>query len=497
MTRKKASTTAQAPSVLRPTVSGWWRRGGGRAGYREAPDMFRGTTAQTCGLYPFIVGAGAPIVGVPVGQHLRTGATVCADPISYFQSGLIRNPSLYVEGLPGLGKTTLVERMLIGLAAFGIQPLVLGDLRPDYIRLIKALGGQVISLGPGGGHLNPLDPGGAIEAASRLTGTRRAAVLADVHTRQVQTTEALITILRKGPLGSRESSILDTAVSILRHKHAGVPIYADLLQVLRDAPTELRQVALDRGSDERYRELTEDLEANLMSLAEGNSTVLADTFSQQTDEPMRMDRPVVFDVSGIDDAAWDRQAAVLTACWSTGFGLVNVAHELADAGLEPRRHYLVVMDELWRALRAGHGIVDRIDALTRLNRTTGVGTVMISHTMSDLEALRDQADAKKAIGFVERAGMVILGGLPRREMPMLEQVMSFSKKERDLLASWSVQPNLTEQETVPPGRGRFLLKIGGRHGIPFNVGLTDAERRTSNTNTRWDTHSGQQEGPTT
>ena len=99
---------------------------------------------------------------------------------------------------------------------------------------------------------------------------------------------------------------------------------------------------------------------------------------------MRRDRPVVFDVSSIDDAEVDLQRAALLACWSAGFGAVNVAHALADAGLEPRRHYFVILDELWRALRAGRGMVDRVDALTRLNRQRGVGMAMISHTMSDL-----------------------------------------------------------------------------------------------------------------
>ena len=55
------------------------------------------------------------MVGVPLGLQLFTGATVCADPISWFQdAGLISNPSVFVLGLPGLSKSTLVRRMAAG-----------------------------------------------------------------------------------------------------------------------------------------------------------------------------------------------------------------------------------------------------------------------------------------------------------------------------------------------------------------------------------------------
>ena len=36
-------------------------------------------------------------------------------------------------------------------------PLVFGDLKPDYVDLIAALDGQVITLGRGRGYLNVLD----------------------------------------------------------------------------------------------------------------------------------------------------------------------------------------------------------------------------------------------------------------------------------------------------------------------------------------------------
>lgn len=95
---------------------------------------------------------------------------MCYDPISWFQRArLIRNPSMFVLGLPGLGKSTLVRRVLIGLAGYGTIPLVLGDVRPDYVDLIEALGGDVISLGGARGYLNPLDNSEALEASERLT----------------------------------------------------------------------------------------------------------------------------------------------------------------------------------------------------------------------------------------------------------------------------------------------------------------------------------------
>ena len=250
----------------------------------------------------------------------------------------------------------------------------------------------------------------------------------------------------------------------------------------------MRQVALDRGNLDRYREITEALEATLIGLVSGGR--LGEIFSAPTTVPMHRDRPVVFDVSSIDDAQMDLQAAVLLACWSYGFGAVNVAHALADAGLEPRRHYFVVLDELWRALRAGRGMVDRVDALTRLNRTKGVGQVMISHTMSDLLAVPDEQDRMKAKGFVERSGMVICGGLPASEMPMLNSAVPFSRAEQDMLIGWQDPPAwdpVIGAEAEPPGRGNFLVKVGGRPGIPVHVALTDTETRLNinDTNKLW------------
>ena len=487
--RKVMATPAERP--LRPPMRGWLGRGRGESMYVQQADEWRGTTVQVCGLWPFAIGTGTPMIGVPLGRHIYTGATLCCDPISWFQRAkLISNPSVFVLGKPGLGKSTVVRRMATGLAAYGVMPLVLGDVKPDYVELIEALGGQVITLGHGRGYLNILDPGEATEAAARLreAGFEKEAgqVVADAHGRRRTMVSALLTILRAGPVTDREETILDRALKWLDENHEGVPVLGDLLRVIQQGPPEVRAVAVDRGDNAKYQAITEPLEVSLISLVGGGR--LGEMFARQTTNPMRRDAPVVYDLSAIDESDMELQAATLLACWSAGFGTVNVANALADADLEPRRHYFVILDELWRALRAGRGMVDRVDALTRLNRTRGVGMAMISHTMSDLLALASEEDRMKARGFVERSGMVICGGLPGAEMPQLTAAVPFSQAEQELLIGWQDPPAwdpITGREAEPPGRGKFLVKVGGRPGIPVDVQLTIVERSIGDTNKLW------------
>ena len=102
--------------------------------------------------------------------------------------------------------------------------------------------------------------------------------------------------------------------------------------------------------------------------------------------------------------------------WAHGYAMVDAAAALAEQHLAPRRSYLAVMDELWRALRGAPGLVEYADSLTRLNRAKGMGTIMITHSLADLDALPGEEDRAKARGFAERCAITVMGGLPPREL---------------------------------------------------------------------------------
>jgi hypothetical protein len=463
--------------------------GQGGAHLIEPAAELRATTVQACGLWPYAIGSGAPLMGVPLGRHLLTGEAVACDPISWFHpAALIPNPSAFIIASPGLGKSTVTRRMQVGLAAMGVNPFVVGDLKGEHSPVVAALGGSVLKLGRGQGCLNVLDPGSAMAATRRLAGQARQRLLADVLGRRLNALAGLISLNRRGPVRDVEETLLSLALRILDDStQPGEATLPDLISLLEAGPEDLRSVTLDRGDDERYRAVVDPLQRSLVALTEG---ALGQSFAWRSTVALDLSAPLCIDISGISESDERLVAATLLATWAEGFGAIAAAQALAEAGLEPQRNWLVVMDELWRVLRSGaSGMVARIDALTRLDRHLGTGTLLVTHSVADLVALPDRADAQRARGFIERVGLKIIGGVPPAEVDGLGSVVGFSARERAMVTEWSSPPSWDPRsggEAAPPGRGKFLIKVGGRPGIPVQVSLTHHELALNNTNQRWE-----------
>ncbi|NKS56584.1 ATP/GTP-binding protein [Rhodococcus hoagii] len=494
---QKAARKERDPSRREPK----WRRarrltdrgfegwGGGLMGVVDVPPEFRGTTVQACGLNPFVVGNTYPIAGTPLGKG-ADGTAFHYDPISATYRARRQNtPSVFVLGLPSFGKSTLARKFVSGAIAQGQIPFVFADTKPDFTKLVETIGGdraKVVRLGHGEGYLNPLGIGalGSIIPLLEDFPQVQVMVLKQVHQRRKRIMQALCEIERGTPLTQAERNVLTAALRQLekddRFGYDTPPLISDLIALIEDPSQDLMRKVYTKDLG-RYREKVEPLLETLAALLDGD---LGEVFSQQTTTPVDFtgEEPpvaVCVDISALSHGDAKLEAAVMAACWEDGFGAIEAAHVLADCGLRDQLHFVAVLDEFWRVL-AGPGMVSRIDALTRLTRTVGTALVMITHTVKDLESLEADFDVMKAKGFIERAGAVIVGALPRGEMDKLDNIIPFTRDDKAWVSSLSTPgayDPILGKPAPPPGRGHFLLKQGTERipGHRFETVLTPTE----------------------
>ncbi|WP_223839262.1 hypothetical protein [Nocardiopsis deserti] len=464
-----------------PPPLGWRHRAGGRSPNICPVVEYQATTTQACGLFPFVTSSKPPAVGTPIGRDQLSGEVVCLDPLAWLRAGLVTNPGVFVLGQPGTGKSTLVKRMVTGSIAAGTRTIVLGDSKPDYSDLVEHLGGQVIKIGRGMDRINPLDAGPLSRAVSRMSRAAGEKLRWEVRGRRIALLMALCLLIREAPINNAEEVVLGTAVDLLDEKlelTGRQPTVVDVLRVIQEGPEPLRAAARADGEGS-YNRRVDDLIFTLRLLVSGS---LAGVFDQDTSEPIDLSSPAVsVDISRVGAAGDKLLTAAMLCTWSYGFGMVDAASALADAGLAPRRSYLGVMDELWRALRGAPGLVEYADSLTRLNRSKGMASVMVTHSLSDLESLTSEEDRAKARGFVDRSAILVMAGLPPRELARVHQITPLTGPEQNLVSSWS-SPDSWQPGARHPGRGKYLIKTGAeRLGIPVQMALTPDEARLYDT----------------
>ncbi|MET7772085.1 hypothetical protein [Nocardia sp. NPDC005366] len=487
----------RSPTQL--TDRGYRGPGGGRATVVPTTPEWRATTVQVAGLWPFSVGASAPTVGTPVGSHYITGAPVHFDPMSWFLKGFITAPIAFVLALNGFGKSSLIRRMVTGAVAAGETVLCMGDTKPDYRDLVERLGGQVVDVGYGHGTLNPLDVGALGDIVERLTDPdQRRQVTARVEAGQVNIVAGLIELVRGSRVADYEEVLIAAGLRELygpanEFTHDRPPLLEDLLAVISTGGEQMRRFA-EEDDEPSYRASTKTLRRSLRALVEGPFGAI---FNGPTTTRLDLASPAVcVDVSRIPEGDTKLLAAVLMVCWSEGFGAVAAAHALSDAGLAPARTFEVVMDEIWRVLGVGEFMVDRVDALTRLNRTLGTGLIMCSHTIKDLAAFDSAAAQAKALGFFERARAKIIGPVGPEEIDRIRSAVGITDTEKLLVTSWAAPRPPTDDDLdpgrreTPPGTGCYLLKTGeaAEPGVAFRMTFTPTERASQihNTNRRFD-----------
>ncbi|MBF6253917.1 hypothetical protein [Nocardia farcinica] len=459
-----------------PNARGENRPFGGYAHNVDAGRLYAGTTTQVQGLYPFPAASGARVRGVPFGRHLHTAEPIGLDPSQWLVDGLVTNTGLWVQGQPGIGKSTCCKRLMVGLVAYGFAAVIPGDIKDEYSPIVEALEGKVFRIGRGLHSLNPLDLGplrGAIRAA---VGSHREQLVSQARGRRLDLLESLITIVGGQDLTATERLLLAMAVdqaddASARH-HLPDPTIPELVHILDEAGAPLQRVVAARDEYEYRREIRE-LRNTLVLLCEGP---IKGMFDRSSSFSIDADLPAVsLSLKAVEDDGDDVVAAAMMCAWAWSAGLIEGKQAAGE-----RRNVFQPQDELWRALRAAPGLVEKSDRMTRLNRARGVVSAQSTHSITDLEALPTEADRAKAKGMVARNAIKVIGGLDNAEMERLHAISPFTSGEKELVTRWSAPPTWVPGQRHP-GRGKYLIKSGSRMGLPVHVDLTPEELELYNT----------------
>lgn len=466
-------------------AKGFRRPFGGWMPNTEGGTLWQSTTAQLPGFYPFPAPAGARVRGVPFGNHLHTAEPIGLDPAQWLVDGLVTNTGIWMQGQPGVGKSTGLKRIGMGLVGFGFTMIVPGDLKDEYTKMVRAMEGDVFQIGRGLHSLNPLDRGPLVEVIKRASGSERDQLEALANSRRLALLESLITIVGGKELSATERLLLGTAVA-LADEGAGLeePTIPDVLKAIdsgHDTLCKVMAVAPNRtsGQDLAYAREVRDFRNAVALLCSADGPIRG-MFDRPSSFKIDKDVPALsLSLSAIEDEADDVVASAML-CASTWAASVIEAQQAQGK----RRNIFQPRDEMWRALRAAPGLVEKEDRATRLNRHRGMVTAQSTHSVTDLDALPTAEDRAKARGMAARNGVKILGGLDSAEMGRLHEITPFTSRERKLVTQWSAPPTWVPGQRHP-GRGKYLIKSGARMGLPVRVELLPEEVAMYDTDNAW------------
>ncbi|MEU0529197.1 hypothetical protein [Amycolatopsis tolypomycina] len=455
-----------------PPARGWAVRGGGRDHHVGTATVWQGTTTQLAGLFPFVGGSGSRVRGVPIGHDLHTHEPVGLHPGGWLEAGLTTNTGLWCQAQPGVGKSAIAKRLGLGLCAMGWTMFVAADIKGEYSPLVDRLGGTVIKVGRGHDAINPLDPGPLRQLLGTVAaGRQRDALRESIRARQTALLEGLLLLELDRPPTPAERNLVSRALDLASVSSPdGQPTIPEVRTVLDQAPQALLDAARVGGDIQGYFDLMRQVLSALDLLVDGPLRGLFDRRSTARLDPSSP--ATSLDISSLDEETDQIVAAAMLCSWAWGSGMIEARQ--AGAG----RNILWIQDEAWRALRAGPGLVERSDRMTRLNRHKGVASLYLTHSMDDLEALPTAEDRAKARGIAARCAIHIYGGLPATELGSL--AVDLSSREADMLASWQSAGTWVPGQRHP-GRGLYLLKAGQRAGLPVRMRLTARELELYNT----------------
>ncbi len=457
------------PTEPVPPRRGWARPFAGRASRLPDIPVFRGSTGQMQGLYPWLYGQTMPPAGTYIGVDTQSGGSFSCHPIEWLRRGLITNPNMLITGVPGSGKSATIKLLALRLMAYGVRSFVLGDIKNEYAGLARYLGVEPVELGPGlGNRLNPLDSG-PLGRNLPADAERLRQRLDEIHRRRITLLSSLLVMRLGRALTPTEEAALSLAIKHASGEADGAtdlvdPTIPQVWALLRDPLDDMARELRVRGEDTaELREMIRPVADALGNMVNGS---LSGLFDAATTVRLDFDAPIqTVDLSRIDGRG-DETVAMTLACVSS-WGQAAI-----DEPGGPVR--LVIRDELWRAMRVP-AMIRKVDSDLRLSRAQGTIQVMSTHRLADFEAVgpAGSEEVKIASNLIASCDIRVCLRQDTAPLAMTRDAIGLTDTECRHIESWS-------GEHV----GRALWKVGRQPSQIVQSILSPLEKQLFYTNER-------------
>jgi hypothetical protein len=117
--------------------------------HRLQPSPHRASTMTFAAAYPFLTESGLGHEGTYIGSDVFGSGAFSYDPWILYDRGVISGPSIVVIGTVGTGKSMCGKSLVARSITLGRKAAVASDPKGEWVRVAQAVGGKVISVGPG------------------------------------------------------------------------------------------------------------------------------------------------------------------------------------------------------------------------------------------------------------------------------------------------------------------------------------------------------------
>lgn len=377
------------------------------------------TTHTAATAYPFVAGPSLGAAGTYIGPDLHGGGAFCFDPWELYAGGIISGMSMLLFGQVGTGKSSLAKSFGVRQVQMGRKLSIASDKKGEWTKVIHALGGVVIQVGPGlSARLNPLDPG------TRPSLNPQGEPMSDVEwammvrTRRMSILITLVQILIDRNLTPAEyyvmAAALDTGIEV-SDREQRVVVIPDIIDALRQQKAQ--------AGDDLVSDAATQMAMTLQRVTTGD---LAGMFDGETTVDFDEDAPAVsIDTSSLQGASPDATRMVNACAGAWTEAMVTTS----DGGQR-----VVVYEEGWDNI-SSEADLQRMMESWKLSRAYGIFNILVLHKLADLDMAGDQGSrmAAMAKSLLADADVKVIYRQDRSALRVTLEELELSTRERSIL----------------------------------------------------------------